>query len=130
MDSRFLSLLGLCKRAGKLCAGEDPVLEAVSAHNARLVLAAEDISAHSLRKLTAACGERVPLMQLRASRAELGAALGWAACAAAAVQDMGFAEKLAKMVAQEQSEYAAIAAEIAAKQEKMLRRKREKPRKK
>lgn len=130
MDSRFLSLLGLCKRAGKLCAGEAAALEAVNARKARLALAAEDSSEHVLRKLTAACGERVPLMRLRASKAELGAALGWQDCAAAAVLDMGFAEKLAQMAAAEQGEYAGLAAGITEKREKMRRRKQEKPGKK
>lgn len=130
MDNRFLSLLGLCKRAGKLAAGETLALEALEAHKARLVLVTEDCPPRSLRKLTNACGQRVPLMQVALSRAVLGSALGWDACAAVAVEDAGFAAKLAELVAQAQPEYAALAEAAAARQEKLLRRKKEKPRKK
>ncbi len=127
MDNRFLSLLGLCKRAGKLAAGETLALEALEAHKARLVIVTEDCSPRSLRKLTNACGQRVPLMQVTLSRAVLGSALGWEACAAVAVEDAGFAARLAELVAQAQPEYAALAEAAAARQEKLLRRKKEKP---
>ncbi|MCD8160540.1 MAG: ribosomal L7Ae/L30e/S12e/Gadd45 family protein [Clostridiales bacterium] len=130
MDSRFLSLLGLCKRAGKLAAGETLALEAIEAHKVRLVLVTEDCSPRSLRKLTNACGDRIPLMQVALSRAALGGALGWETCAAVAVEDGGFAARLAALVAQAQPEYAPLAEAAAARQEKLLRRKKEKPRKK
>lgn len=130
MDNRFLSLLGLCRRAGQLAAGEAMTLEAVAAHRARLVIVTRDCAPRSLRKLTEACGDRVPLIQVSFSRTELGGAIGWEGCVAAAVENMGFAVKLADLAAQVQPEYAPLAASVAARQEKMLRRKKEKPQKK
>ncbi len=69
-------------------------------------------------------------MQVALSRAALGGALGWEAGAAVAVEDGGFAARLAALVAQAQPEYAPLAEAAAARQEKLLRRKKEKPRKK
>lgn len=127
MSGPLLRLLGLCRQAGRLAPGEDPALEAVAAHKARLIVAAADVSPHTLRKLSAACTGHVPILQVSASKAELGAALGWEHCGAAAVLDMGFAVKAAELMAAEQPEYAPALEALRAKQAKLLRRKQEKP---
>lgn len=129
MSREILTLLGLCKRAGQLAPGEDPALEAVGAHKARLIVAAADVSPHTLRKLSAVCDGRVPILSAVETKAQLGRALGWESCGAAAVLDLGFAVKLAALLAQETPEYAPAAEALQAKQSKLLRRKREKPRK-
>jgi ribosomal protein L7Ae-like RNA K-turn-binding protein len=129
MNERALSLLGLCKRAGKLAAGEAQVLEALNDHKARLILVVEDSSPHVLRKIKAACGDQIPVLSIPATRGELGQALGWESCVAAAVQDMGFAVKLADLLAPATPEGAEQTAALHEKWEKMQRRKKEKPRK-
>lgn len=126
MSEALLRLLGLCKRSGNLAPGEDPAIEAISAHRARLLVTASDVSPHTLRKLSAVCGDRVPVFQAAVTKAELGAALGWESCGAAAVLDMGFAVKAAGLIAGGRPEYAEALTALTAKQAKMLRRKREK----
>lgn len=126
MSTALLRLLGLCKRSGNLAPGEDPAIDAINAHRARLLVTASDVSPHTLRKLSAVCGDRVPILQAAVTKAELGAALGWESCGAAAVLDMGFAVKVAGLIAEGRPEYAEVLASLTAKQTKMLRRKREK----
>lgn len=42
MTDRLLSLLGLCRRAGKLTLGNDPVMESINLKKAKLVVIACD----------------------------------------------------------------------------------------
>lgn len=44
MNDKFLSLLGISKRAGVLCPGHDSVKEAISAKKAKLVIFSSDAS--------------------------------------------------------------------------------------
>lgn len=51
MNDRLLSLLGICRKAGKLIHGFDAVSEAVRGHTAVLVLTACDLSAKSKKEI-------------------------------------------------------------------------------
>lgn len=128
--SELLNLTGLAKRAGRLALGEDMVEEAIRGHKARLILLAHDAAQGTERRIRNRAGDRTPVLRIEASRAELGGALGRESCAVCALTDMGLANKAAEAAAQDNPEYAAIAEELGRKQAKMLRRKREKPRKK
>ncbi len=126
----LLHLAGLAKRAGRLAMGEDSVEEAVKNHKARLILLAEDASEGTARRVRNRAGDRAPVLGIPVSRAELGGALGRESCAACAFTDLGLAAKSAAVAAQGHPEYAAVAEELQRRQEKALRRKKEKPRKK
>ncbi len=91
MDS-FLTHLGLCLRAGKLAVGEEPVREALALGRARVVFLAGDASERTRRKLEPKLGD-VPV-QVAATKAALGSALGRESCALCAVTDKGFARSL------------------------------------
>ena len=93
--NKLLGLLGLCRRAGRVQMGHDPVLESLRTGKARLVLLAGDLSPHTSRGLVnAAEQEGVPLYTLKdCTIDEMGAALG-KRTGAAAVEDSGFAKKL------------------------------------
>ena len=50
MSNAILSLIGLCKKAGRLEAGEEPVGAAARAHHARLLLVAADAADNTRRR--------------------------------------------------------------------------------
>ena len=56
MNDRILSLLGLCRRSGKLSLGNDAVIASVRDGEARLVLCTADISENTRKKITYAAG--------------------------------------------------------------------------
>ncbi len=102
MNDRLLSFLGLCRRAGKLVIGFDPVREAVETGKAFLVLVAADISANTLKKLNTAIGEfGVPFYTVNRTKDEISFSLG-KTCACLAVIDKGFADKLTELTLAEQ----------------------------
>lgn len=96
-EQAFLSLLGLCRRAGRLALGHDPVLESLRRGKAKLVLLAEDFSARSAKALLqAAEAAKVPVLRPGVSLAALSAAVGRRA-GALACEDAGFAGKLQEL---------------------------------
>lgn len=97
MNDRLLSLLGLCRRAGKMVLGCDPVREAVKEGKAYVVLAAADLSANTLKKVTAACEESdVKILTLQRSKDEVSFSLG-KVCGVVAIIDEGFAKKFSEL---------------------------------
>ncbi|MCD7822078.1 MAG: ribosomal L7Ae/L30e/S12e/Gadd45 family protein [Clostridiales bacterium] len=129
-QAESLRLLGLAKRAGRLAQGEDMVQEAAAAHKVRLLLLAADAAPGTVRRVRTLAGERIAVMALPCGKAQLGAALGRDTCAVCAVTDLGFAAKIAGLVAGEDPALVPIAQELARKQEKLLQRKKTKPRRK
>lgn len=51
MNDKLLNMLGLCRRAGKLICGFDPVVQSVRDKNAKIVIAASDLSPKTLKEL-------------------------------------------------------------------------------
>ena len=91
--NKALLCAGLAKKAGKLAAGTENVLEAIRSGKAARVIIASDASpntAKSIKDKTGTYG--VPLSDAGSTGAELGKALGMAACACAAFTDKGFAD--------------------------------------
>ncbi len=97
MNDRLLSLMGLCRRAGKLTVGNDVVTEAVTNGEASLVLTASDVSPNTLKKLVRTCEScGVDCIRLSRTKEELSLAIGRFA-AVTAVCDEGFARKLREL---------------------------------
>ena len=92
MSNAILSLIGLCKKAGRLEVGEEPVGAAARAHHAKLLLVAADAADNTRRRCAhfAEAGA-VPWTELPFSKAELGGTVGRSSCALVAVTDIGFA---------------------------------------
>ena len=44
MNDRILSLLGLCRRAGKLVIGADPTIDSINKGKSKIVIFADDFS--------------------------------------------------------------------------------------
>lgn len=77
MKDKFLSSLGLARRAGKLAVGAEAVLSAIRRREAALVFCASDISEKSLKKLrTSTEYYKIPLRQVDHTMAELSDAVG------------------------------------------------------
>ena len=103
MNDRLLSLLGICRRAGRLVIGADPVKEAVETGKAFLVLGASDISQNTEKKIraTVEAKSNVQYRIVRRTKDEISFSLG-KTCATLAVIDEGFAKKLLELIEAEQ----------------------------
>ena len=102
MNDRLLSFLGICRRAGKLVIGFDPLKDAVEQGKALLVLVASDISGNTLKKVnTVTDGGNVPCYTVNRTKDEISFSLG-KTCACLAVIDKGFADKLTQLILAEQ----------------------------
>ena len=130
MSSEALRLLGLALRAARLTTGEDLCREAVSEHRARLLLLASDTGESTRRRFQRLSGEKLPLIVLEQDKTELGAALGRESCAVCALTDLGFASRVASLLCGERPELEEVAEKLSQRQEKALRRKKTKPKKK
>ncbi|MDE6881102.1 MAG: 50S ribosomal protein L7 [Oscillospiraceae bacterium] len=123
-----LGLLGLALRAGRLEVGEDLAGEACRFRRCRLLVTARDAAENTRRKAEYFAQEgQCLLLELPCSKAELGAALGRASCAMAAVTDLGFAQAAAERLAREEPEkYAQIAEKLSVKGKRAAERKKKK----
>jgi len=97
---RFLTFLGLCRRAGKTVHGTPLVCEALAKRKPPcLVLLSEGASAATAKRITDKCRfYRVPLLTVAADTERLARAVGKScALAAVAVTDESFARELRKL---------------------------------
>lgn len=92
--NKFLSLLGLCKRAGRLAAGEVAAEQAVRKKQAQLLILAQDASKNTKKKFTnSAAYYELPLAEI-GTKEELGRAIGADMRSIIAITEEGFAKKL------------------------------------
>ena len=102
MNDRLLSFLGLCRRAGKLVIGNDPVRESIDTDKALLVIIASDISQNTYKKISTVIETSgVPYYRINRTKDEISFNLG-KACAILSVTDKGFADKLTELIKAEQ----------------------------
>ncbi len=101
MNDRILSLLGLCRRAGKMTLGNDVVIDNIIGGKSKLVIMADDISKNTSKSiLSAAHRHNVKVLTINRSKDELGMAVG-KYCAVLSIDDSGFAKKLKELIANE-----------------------------
>lgn len=94
MQPQWVSLLGLCARARKLVTGEELVIKGVRKKNVYLVIAANDASDGTKKKLQDKCNfYNIPLKFI-ADRDMIGSAIGKHGRVVVGVIDKGFAGKL------------------------------------
>ena len=123
----LLRTIGLCKKAGRLEAGEEPVGAACRTRQCRLLLLAEDAADNTHRRADhfAAAGQ-CQMLVVPYGKEELGAAVGRTSCAMLAVTDVGFASALAdKLAAADGARYGAAAEKLAQKAAKAAQRRKE-----
>ena len=94
--NKTLSLLGICRKAGKLSVGHDMVFQSVRKGKAKLVVLTKDASPRHSRELEAAefAGS---VITLEATADIVGPAIG-KRCCIFAVEDDGFAKAIEKTV--------------------------------
>lgn len=128
MEDKALGLLGLMRRARAVEPGTDSACDAVREGKAKLLLLSADLSDTARRKAeNAANGRRVLVHPVHYTRAELAAAFGLADCSMAAITDIGFANALAKILSEyDPLRYSELSAELEKRNDKAIRRKREK----
>ena len=125
--NKVLGLLGLAKKAGQLAVGEEPTGAAARAKDARLLLIASDAADNTMRRLrhfadAGACLYAV----LPCTKDELGRAVGRTSCAMAAVMEIGFAEAIAKKLAEDnEAQYGALAEKLSVKAQRAAQRRKE-----
>lgn len=97
MNDKLLSMLGLCRRAGKLVVGSDIAVDSVLSGKAALAIAASDASQHTVKKLFSTAHMcNVKTLEVKRTKEQLGMAVG-KYCAVAAIEDAGFAKKIAEL---------------------------------
>ncbi len=97
MNNPILTLLGFASKAGKLSFGTHATEFAISSGKARLVCAAEDISAKSIKELNfKADKQNIPVIILKGIDTELISKRVGKTCGILAVNDEGFAGSILK----------------------------------
>ena len=98
-EQKFLSLLGMARRAGRLSLGHDAAEEAIVKNKAKLCLCCADASARLQREMQHNCcfaHKSIPYLTLPVSMAALSKAIGSKA-AVVTVDDEGFAKWLGSL---------------------------------
>ena len=127
MMDPILSMIGICRKAGKIEAGEEPVDAAVRARDARLLLLAADAADNTARRCAhfAEVGQCLWL-RIPESKYELGRALGRGSCAVLAITDTGLALAVAQRLAEhDPAKYDEAVAKLQVKAQRARERKLE-----
>ena len=95
---QVMSLLGLCKRAGKLVPGEAQALEAVRKNKATLIFIANDAGVNTSKRMhDKASYYKVPIIDMF-SKDELSIATGDCNRIVCAVADKGFSKSMLELI--------------------------------
>ena len=93
MNDKFLSLLGMARRCGKISLGHDAVISSVVKNKAKLVIISSEASERLQKEMRHACtydGKNIPVLLTSYTTAELSSAVGSKA-AVMSLDDEGFA---------------------------------------
>lgn len=95
-NPKLLSLLGMCRRAGRLSCGHDAAIGSVRSRSAKLCLLSEDSSQRLRKEIereAAFDGRDIPVRMLSSTSDEIGKATGLRS-AVVTVNDEGFAKTM------------------------------------
>ncbi len=95
-NPKLLSLLGMCRRANKLCCGHDSAVGAIRSKNAKLCLLSSDSSErlrNEIKRENGFGGNEIPMAVLESDMSEIGKATGLKS-AVLTVNDEGFANAM------------------------------------
>ena len=99
-NPKFLSLLGMCRRAGKLSCGHDAAIGSLRSKSASLCLLSSDASQRLRKEIEREAsfdGREIPVKDLFSDMAEIGRATGLKA-AGVTVNDEGFAKSMLSLL--------------------------------
>ncbi len=98
MTDRLMSLLGLCRRAGKIVLGNDPVIDSINLKKAKLVIIAQDCSQHTSKGvLTSAHRSNVKAHVIPYTKDDISLAVGKYTAVLSIIDD-GFAKKAQTLI--------------------------------
>ncbi len=106
MNDKFLSLLGMARRSGKLSLGHDAAISSIVKNRARLCILSSEGSQRLQNEMTHACtyeGKKIPLLITEYTTIDISSAIGSKA-AVVTVDDEGFAGALIKRYAEKQKD--------------------------
>ena len=95
-NPKLLSLLGMCRRAGKLSCGHDAAVGSVRSKSARLCLISSDASQRLRKEIEREAnfeGREIPVREMFSTMEEIGKATGLKS-AVVTVNDEGFAKSM------------------------------------
>lgn len=107
MPKKYLSMLGLARRAGKLSMGHDMAMNALRNHSAKLIIFASDVSQRLIDEFEYASERFYPSLQsvqTEESIEELYFALGYKA-GVITVDDSNFSGRIKELIIQEENAY-------------------------
>ncbi len=99
MNDKFLSMLGMCKRANKLNAGHDGAFDSISKNKAKLCLLSSDSSQRLKKEFEGSVtynNRNIPLIYIKYTMEEIRTAIGTKA-AVITINDEGFAKRLIEL---------------------------------
>lgn len=101
MNDKFLNLLGLCRRAGKLQMGFEAVKSAIYRGESRLAITAADLSEKTLKEITFLCQQNgSALIKTRYGMMDITGAVGMKT-GIISITDAGFAKKAEQLLEKE-----------------------------
>lgn len=92
MNNKLLSLLGMCRRAGKLTVGYEKTLEQLQKRKLCAALVAADTAPRTEKELRFHAKETIPVLRIAQTKEELSHAIGTAA-GVVGITDQGFAKQ-------------------------------------
>lgn len=124
---KLLRYFSIARKAGLLELGEEDTGAAVRGGKAKAVFLAADASDNALHRAQGFVhGRDVPLLRIDRKKEDISAVTGKGGCSMAAVTDIGLADSMLAVLAQENPErYAEAAAQLAARHAKADRRRAE-----
>lgn len=128
MNERCLNLLGMMRKAGAIEIGEANTGAACRDGKAKLLILAADASDNARRRAESFVnGRKTVMIKLPFTKEEVSEKVGAGGCSMAAVTDLGFANAFVKMLAADEPErYAEAAETLNARYDKAVRRKKSK----
>ncbi|MBE6848524.1 MAG: 50S ribosomal protein L7 [Ruminococcus sp.] len=94
---KLTGLISICRKAGKMAMGFDPMREALDSGKAHGILTTQDISPKTYKEVCFHCQKKqIPVHTLPLTQAQLGLCLGRRA-AVIAILDKGFFESIQKL---------------------------------
>ena len=95
---KWISLVGLANRAGKIISGEELSVKEIRNGKAKLVLLSADASANTTKKITDKCKSYQVPVKIVGNREILGHAIGKDARVVISILDSGFAKKMLSLL--------------------------------
>lgn len=106
-DKKYLSMLGLARRAGKLSMGHDMAMKSLREKKATLLLFSSDMSQRVMREFDVAREKFYPSLDVKILPEQIDqlfSALGYRA-GVITVDDENFSKRILELINQEENEY-------------------------